>query len=120
MNDTISKLINFAFVSQNELQFLHWTTLSYEKHVALGKTYDAITEKFDRLIETAISKYSRIQNITLTECTFDSNVQYANFITGKIKTINDLRKSLPESDFQNQLDSITEDFRQLAYLLTLK
>lgn len=115
----IEKLITFSFNTQNELKFLHLMTNSYEKHKAFGAKYDTLGDLFDKLLETALSKYPKLNEITVNN-TIDNNVKLSSYITGKLEEISDFRKELTESDFQNQFDTIVEEFRHLAYLLTLK
>ena len=90
-----------------------------KKEIRPGDIIVHLGDLFDKLLETALSKYPKLNEITVNN-TIDNNVKLSSYITGKLEEISDFRKELTESDFQNQFDTIVEEFRHLAYLLTLK
>lgn len=115
--NVISPLIQF----QQNLRLSHWQTDSYAQHQAFGKTYEALDDLIDGLIEAYMGVYGRLKsNITFS-------IELAGLATLE-ESINDFSAFLAElrayvsehSDLQNMIDEILGSVNTLKYLLTLK
>ena len=111
---------------QNQLRILHWQTLSYAAHKALGSAYSDLDDLIDTLVEIHQGKYGRIvfetpidlglvnqDEIDLEEIL----VQLNDYLTG---TFNDIHNPVKDTDCLNIRDEILTVINKLRYLLTLK
>lgn len=122
----MDKVIINLLKIQNQLRILHWQTLSYAAHKALGKAYEDLDGLIDDLVEVHQGKYGRIifdtpidlglvnQNEIDLE---DVLVQLNDYLTG---TFNDMLDSIKDSECLNIRDEILAVINRLRYLLTLK
>lgn len=53
-------LVTNLLTYKNQLQILHWQTVGYAEHVAIGGLYDALDGLIDAFIETFMGKYGRV------------------------------------------------------------
>ena len=111
---------------QNQLRILHWQTVSYATHKALGSAYSDLDDLIDTLVEIHQGKYGRIvfetpidlglvnqDEIDLEEIL----VQLNDYLTG---TFNDIHNPVKDTDCLNIRDEILTVINKLRYLLTLK
>jgi len=115
--NVVSPLIQF----QQNLRLSHWQTDSYAQHQAFGKTYEALDELIDGLIEAYMGVYGRLKS----NITFSIELAGLSGIESSIKDFSsfliELRKHVEaHSDLQNMIDEIVSNVNTLKYLLTLK
>lgn len=118
-------IINLIKV-QNQLRIIHWQTLSYAAHKALGDAYDSLDDLIDDLVEIHQGKYGRINFETPIALDLvnqdeidleDILVQLNDYLTG---TFNEMHDSVKDTDCLNIRDEILAVINKLRYLLTLK
>lgn len=122
----MDKVIVNLIKLQNQLRILHWQTLSYAAHKALGETYDSLDDLIDELVEIHQGKYGRINfetPITLDLVNQDEIdledvlTQLNEYLTG---TFNEIHDPVKDTDCLNIRDEILAAINKLRYLLTLK
>jgi len=122
----MDKIIVNLIKIQNQLRILHWQTLSYAAHKALGKAYDDLNELIDSLVEIHQGKYGRLTFETpidlglVNQDEFDLEdvlIQLNDYLTG---TFNEMHDPVKDTDCLNIRDEILATINKLRYLLTLK
>ena len=122
----MDKVIVNLLKLQNQLRILHWQTLSYAAHKALGNAYDDLDDLIDSLVEVHQGKYGRIifdtpialglvnqDEIDLE----DILTQLVEYLTGPF---NEMHDSVKDTDCLNIRDEILAVINKLRYLMTLK
>jgi len=107
---------------QAQLRILHWQTESFAEHMAFGRTYDALDDLFDKLIETYSGKYERPKFGGV------KSISFADYETLKTETylqtvddyFVDLFMASQDAELANIRDEIRDSIQTLKYLLTLK
>jgi hypothetical protein len=111
---------------QNQLRILHWQTLSYAAHKALGNAYSDLDDLIDSLVEIHQGKYGRITFETPIDLGLvnqdeidleDVLIQLNDYLTGAFTEMHDPVK---DTDCLNIRDEILAVINKLRYLLTLK
>jgi hypothetical protein len=115
--NVVSPLIQF----QQNLRLSHWQTDSYAEHQAFGRTYEALDDSIDGLIEAYMGVYGRLKsNITFSiELAGLSSIEVSikDFLTFLLELRNHVEA---HTDLQNMVDEIIGHTNTLKYLLTLK
>ena len=118
MNEQFVELISLLLHSNTQVQIFHRQTKSFSEHMSLGNYYDEIIELVDGLTESYQGKYDIIANYkayNLQNYT-DLNQVIAYFKELGVK-ITTLRKSVPDTFIQNQIDGIEELVYSTLYKL---
>jgi len=116
------ELLSNVIQIQGQLRILHWQTESFAEHNAFGNIYDALEDKFDRLIEVYSGKYQRpafggVKQISFADY---SNLKVDAFIEGMDDFMTNAFMAEQDSELANIRDEIRADLMKLKYLLTLK
>ena len=122
----MDKVIVNLLKIQNQLRILHWQSLSYAAHKALGSAYEALDELIDTLVEVHQGKYGRIIFETPIDLGLvnqdeidleDILIQLNDYLSGPFAEMHDPVK---DTDCLNIRDEILAVINRLRYLLTLK
>ena len=122
----MDKVIVNLLKIQNQLRILHWQTLSYAAHKALGSAYESLDELIDSLVEIHQGKYGRLTFETPIDLGLvnqdeidleDVLMQLNEYLT---ISFNEKFDSVKDSDCLNIRDEILATVNKLRYLLTLK
>ena len=110
---------------QLQFKFLHWQTFGDAKHKAYGEIYDSLGDNIDRLVESMMGKYGRIQFDSEFSIMFQdiSALSVQNFMDGITEFLVGMTEQLDpkyDSDLLNIRDEILGDINQTKYRLTLK
>ena len=110
---------------QLQFKFLHWQTFGDAKHKAYGKIYDSMGGNIDRLVESMMGKYGRVQFDPEFSIMFQdiSALSVQNFMDGITEFLVGMTEQLYpkyDSDLLNIRDEILGDINQTKYRLTLK
>ena len=110
---------------QLQFKFLHWQTFGDAKHKAYGKIYDSMGGNIDRLVESMMGKYGRVQFDPEFSIMFQdiSALSVQNFMDGITEFLVGMTEQLDpkyDSDLLNLRDEMLADINQLKYRLTLK
>ena len=122
----MDKVIINLLKIQNQLRILHWQTLSYAAHKALGNAYEDLDGLVDDLVEVHQGKYGRITFETPIDLGLvnqdeidleDVLIQLNDYLSGPFAEMHDPVK---DTDCLNIRDEILAVVNRLRYLLTLK
>jgi hypothetical protein len=111
---------------QNQLRILHWQTLSYGAHKALGNAYRDLDGLIDDLVEVHQGKYGRLvfespinlELVNQDEIDLDDIIlQLNDYLTVSFTEMHDPVKDV---DCLAIRDEILAVINKLRYLLTLK
>ncbi len=111
---------------QNQLRILHWQTLSYGAHKALGNAYKNLDGLIDDLVEVHQGKYGRLVFETPIDLGLvnqdeidleDVFLQLNDYLTTSFTEMHD---SVKDVDCLAIRDEILVVINKLRYLLTLK
>jgi len=116
------ELLSTIVQVQGQLKILHWQTESFAEHKAFEDTLDALTDRFDRIIEVYSGKYQRPKFGGMKQISF---ADYDNLkIDAFIETVDDFLVGAflaeQDSELANIRDEARADLMKLKYLLTLK
>lgn len=123
-NKDLQQFIQDVQQFSNSLKFFHWQTKIYAKHIALGDTFDAVTDLIDEFAETAMGKYGRVD---VSGLSFDFvNISDAN-VTSAIDdmienaiNLTDVLDARRDTDLLNLRDELMGKLNKTKYLLTQK
>jgi len=122
----MDKVIVNLIKIQNQLRILHWQTLSYAAHKALGNAYEDLDELIDSLVEVHQGKYGRLTFETPIDLGLvnqdeidleDVLIQLNDYLSGPF---NEMHDPVKDTDCLNIRDEILAVINKLRYLLTLK
>jgi hypothetical protein len=122
----MDKVIVNLIKIQNQLRILHWQTISYASHKALGSAYEDLDELIDNLVEVHQGKYGRIifetpisfDLVNQSEIDLDAVlIELNDYLTG---SFNEMHDPVADTDCLNIRDEILAVINKLRYLLTLK
>ena len=107
---------------QGQLKVLHWQTESFSEHNAFESTLDAISDRFDRIIEVYSGKYQRPKFGGVKQISFADydNLKLDAFIEGMDDFLTNAFMAEQDSELANIRDEARADLMKLKYLLTLK
>ncbi len=107
---------------QGQLKVLHWQTESFAEHKAFEDTLDAISDRFDRIIEVYSGKYQRPKFGGVKQISFADygNLKIDAFIEGMDDFLTNAFMAEQDSELANIRDEARADLMKLKYLLTLK
>ena len=109
---------------QLQFKFLHWQTFGDAKHKAYGEIYDSMGDNIDRLVESMMGKYGRIQFDSEFSIMFQdiSALSVQNFMDGITEFLVGMTEQLDpkyDSDLLNIRDEMKAVLNRLKYLLSL-
>jgi len=114
---------SMLFQLPTKVQFCHHSTTSYASHKALDKTYDALNDLKDSIIEKLIGcmghRYKNLNMISLSSYYEGMNMQVAEEICQFAKKLMDWSDKNGYSDINNLSQEYLGVGSQLKYLLTL-
>lgn len=117
-HEPIKKLLSMLMCGQVCLRLIHWNTMSYAEHKAIGKLYDQLADLTDTLAETYMGIYGRFGNIP---CAHTDLPLAGDYVNGMAEEIQAMRGQLPnDTQIQNIVDEIAAAVDTTNYLLTLK
>ena len=116
MNPT--DLIQFLLEAASQIRVLHWGTLSYSEHVALGDLYEAISDATDKIAEALMgAQGKRLQLKGALELVDYVEGMPASYVAGLGKALESIA-GLP-TDILNTRDDLLGAVHKASYLLTL-
>ena len=111
----------------DQLRIFHWQTSSYAEHKALGKSYETLSDLFDRFIEIYYGKYGKplvAVDYNIVAESYNSETDVSKIIGNKKRNLlSYMRNELVsdnDKDLLNITDEIEGELNHLQYLLTLK
>jgi len=117
---TTSDLITGLLQFQQQIRLFHWMTESFAEHKAFGKTYEALDDQIDELVESFIGKFGREtqEEITLKLKPYaDKNIQQS-FLVFRAFLASMNKELSGSSELLNMRDGILGEVDHLIYRLT--
>ena len=116
------ELLATIIQTQGQLKILHWQTESFAEHNAFGDIYEALDDRFDRIIEVYSGKYQRPKFGGVKPITFADydNLKIEAFIESVDDFLTNAFIAEQDSELANIRDEARADLMKLKYLLTLK
>ena len=119
-NATVIQMVSGLLKCLINVRLLHWNSLSFSEHEALGEFYESLSDNLDRFVEEYQGKYSLVGMMgeemdfeTVTEISSDYLMAGRNMVTG-LRTAAGFPQ---ESNLQNVVDEIVSDFDRTIYKL---
>jgi hypothetical protein len=122
MNEQFTELISLLLASNTQAQIFHRQTKSFSEHMTLNTYYDEIIDHIDNLTEWYQGKYGILVNYKAYNFQNYTDVNqvitYFKELEAKLTT---LRKAVPDSYIQNEIDATEELIYSTLYkLINLK
>ena len=118
MNENLVKLLSILLSSNTQAQVFHRQTKSFSEHMTLGEYYDEIIELVDGLTESAQGKYGILSGyVAFPLVSYKDNTATIAYFTEICASVTELRKSIPDTYLQNQIDSIEQLLYETKYKL---
>jgi len=115
MNEEVAEFVATLLHSSTVTHFMHWSTDSYAKHVALGDYYDQIIDLTDQFAEAYMGRYKQLKTFPSDFHTSEEPVKYLESMKSFVE---EGRKHLPQdSELQNLVDEIADLINSTLYKL---
>ena len=120
--DNINKIVKFFFTLQLLVKLYHWNTTSYARHKATDGFLEKLGDNIDKFTEVFIGRYKAkpmVSNIKL-EPMYLTDDGICKLLSQARDFLNEMTKTIPDSDLLNIRDEILGDINQTLYLMDLK
>ena len=115
MNEEAAEFVATLLHSSTVTHFMHWSTDSFAKHMALGEYYDEIIELADRYAEAYMGRYDKLKKFPEEFHTAKEPVKYLESMKDFVE---EARKELPQdTELQNIIDEIADLINSTLYKL---
>jgi hypothetical protein len=115
MNEEVAEFVAALLHSSTITHFMHWSTDSFSKHLALGDYYDKIIDLTDQFAEAYMGRYEQLKKFPEEFHTEKDPVRY---LENMKKFVEEARKQLPQdSELQNLIDEIADLINSTLYKL---
>ena len=117
-NDPVMQFVQCLLHSVTNAHILHFQSLSYSQHMALGAYYDKVSDLVDGFVEAFQGKYGLLTKYQSDYQLPDNNpVTYLTYLKEEVAT---LRRALgfpQDSELQNEVDNIANLINTTLYKL---
>ena len=109
----------------DQTRLFHWSTMSYPRHVALGKLYEDLSGLIDKFIESYLGRFKKQPlkpfSVEILAATDPTSSRMAKYLEAERDKLIALRKGFEKtsSALQNILDEMVSAIDQTLYLLNL-
>lgn len=115
MNEEAAEFVATLLHSSSVTHFMHWSTDSFSKHMALGEYYDQIIELVDRYAEAYMGRYEQLKKFPEEFHTAKDPVKYLESMK---EFVEESRAELPQdTELQNIIDEIADLINTTLYKL---
>jgi len=116
--DPVMQFVQCLLHSVTNAHILHFQSLSYSQHMALGAYYDEVSELVDGFVEAFQGKYGLLTNYKADYELPDSNpVVYLTYLKDEVATLRRMPKFPQDSELQNEVDTIANLINSTLYKL---
>jgi hypothetical protein len=106
MNEEAAEFVATLLHSSSVTHFMHWSTDSFAKHMALGEYYDQIIELADQYAEAYMGRYEQLKKFPEE---FHSAKEPVKYLESMKEFVEEARKELPQdTELQNIIDEIAD------------
>ena len=115
MNEEVAEFVATLLHSSTVTHFMHWSTDSFAKHMALGEYYAQIIELVDQFAEAYMGRYEQLKKFPDEFHLEKDPVKYLDNLKDFVE---EARKELPQdSELQNLVDEIADLINSTLYKL---
>ena len=116
--EQLVKLLSILLSSSTQAQIFHRQTKSFSEHETLGTYYDEIIDLVDSLTESAQGELGILSGyVAFPLVSYKDNAATVAYFVEICKQLTELRKAIPQSYLQNQIDSIEQLLYSTKYKL---
>jgi len=116
--DPVMLFVQCLLHSVTNAHILHFQSLSYSQHMALGAYYDEVSDLVDGFVEAFQGKYGLLTNYKADyELPATEPVAYLTYLKDEVATLRKAPKFPQDSELQNEVDTIANLINSTLYKL---
>lgn len=116
--DPVMQFVQCLLHSVTNAHILHFQSLSYSQHMALGAYYDAVGDLVDGFVEAFQGKYGLLTNYKADyELPATEPVAYLTYLKDEVETLRRMAGFPQDSELQNEVDTIANLINSTLYKL---
>jgi hypothetical protein len=116
--DPVMQFVMCLLHSVTNAHILHFQSLSYSQHMALGAYYDEVSDLVDGFVEAFQGKYGLLTKYQSDYQLPDSNpVVYLTYLKDEVATLRRMPEFPQDSELQNEVDTIANLINSTLYKL---
>jgi len=117
-SDPVMQFVMCLLHSVTNAHILHFQSLSYSQHMALGAYYDEVSDLVDGFVEAFQGKYGLLTKYQSDYQLPDNNpVTYLTYLKEEIATLRRASGFPQDSELQNEVDTIANLINSTLYKL---
>lgn len=117
-SDPVMQFVMCLLHSVTNAHILHFQSLSYSQHMALGAYYDEVSDLVDGFVEAFQGKYGLLTKYQSDYQLPDSNpVVYLTYLKDEVATLRRAPEFPQDSELQNEVDTIANLINSTLYKL---
>jgi len=116
--DPVMQFVQCLLHSVTNAHILHFQSLSYSQHMALGAYYDEVGDLVDGFVEAFQGKYGLLTNYKADyELPATEPVAYLTYLKDEVETLRRMAGFPQDSELQNEVDTIANLINSTLYKL---
>ena len=116
--DPVMQFVQCLLHSVTNAHILHFQSLSYSQHMALGAYYEEVGDLVDSFVEAFQGKYGLLTNYKAEyELPATEPVAYLTYLKDEVATLRKAPKFPQDSELQNEVDTIANLINSTLYKL---
>ena len=117
-SDPVMQFVMCLLHSVTNAHILHFQSLSYSQHMALGAYYDKVSDLVDGFVEAFQGKYGLLTKYQSDYQLPDNNpVTYLTYLKEEVATLRRASGFPQDSELQNEVDTIANLINSTLYKL---
>ena len=117
-SDPVMQFVMCLLHSVTNAHILHFQSLSYSQHMALGAYYDEVSDLVDGFVEAFQGKYGLLTKYQSDYQLPDNNpVTYLTYLKEEVATLRRASGFPQDSELQNEVDTIANLINNTLYKL---
>ena len=117
-SDPVMQFVQCLLHSVTNAHILHFQSLSYSQHMALGAYYDEVSDLVDGFVEAFQGKYGLLTKYQANYQLPDNNpVVYLTYLKDEVATLRRMPEFPQDSELQNEVDTIANLINSTLYKL---
>ena len=117
-SDPVMQFVQCLLHSVTNAHILHFQSLSYSQHMALGAYYDEVSDLVDGFVEAFQGKYGLLTKYQSDYQLPDNNpVVYLTYLKDEVATLRRMPEFPQDSELQNEVDTIANLINTTLYKL---
>ena len=116
--DPVMQFVQCLLHSVTNAHILHFQSLSYSQHMALGAYYDAVGDLVDGFVEAFQGKYGLLTNYKADyQLPATEPVAYLTYLKDEVETLRRMQGFPQDRELQNEVDTIANLINSTLYKL---